>query len=399
MRASSCEQPPWVFDDGGRASAGFRGQTRDCFVRAVSIASRRPYREVYDFVNAVRRELRRGEVASRRAAAKLRRRASLALRLGDARRGVSNPLFHEVMHRMGWVWKATMQYGKGCTTHLRADELPGGRLVVRVSKHMVALIDGVMHDTHDPSREGTRCVYGYFEAGPAWLSVASRPLVLSTSTRAPVPTLAQRTGSGAGSVASDAGSRYHITGSSGALAFSGKQSQGALLASGRGSLSVDMRNEAGECSRFRDEVAGKIAGPSSSDAAHSIATWLRSSSGASCALAAGEDMSPGAASASVQRASALVSPEVTLHSEEIRTLSAKCSQKFALPTRTTRPIVLSCLRDTRTSELHDLEERVCSQLHELAWNLSIPGISDDDSDIEMHRRCKVRRARREMLRK
>lgn len=32
--------------------------------------------------------------------------------------------------------------------------------VVRLSKHFTAVIDGVVHDTHDPSRDGTRCVYG-----------------------------------------------------------------------------------------------------------------------------------------------------------------------------------------------------------------------------------------------
>ncbi len=37
-----------------------------------------------------------------------------------------------------------------------------GRLIVSVSKHMTAVIDGVIHDTHNPSRDGTRCVYGYW---------------------------------------------------------------------------------------------------------------------------------------------------------------------------------------------------------------------------------------------
>ena len=46
--------------------------------------------------------------------------------------------------------------------HLTASDLPSGRLIVAVSRHLVAVIDGVIHDTHDPSRGGTRCVYGYF---------------------------------------------------------------------------------------------------------------------------------------------------------------------------------------------------------------------------------------------
>jgi hypothetical protein len=55
-----------------------------------------------------------------------------------------------------------MATGQGCRVHLRADKLPGGLLIVAVFKHLVVVIDGVIHDTFDPSRDGTRCVYGYF---------------------------------------------------------------------------------------------------------------------------------------------------------------------------------------------------------------------------------------------
>ena len=55
-----------------------------------------------------------------------------------------------------------MAIGSGCTVHLRADELPPGRLIVGVSRHTTAVINGVVHDTHDPTRGGTRCVYGYW---------------------------------------------------------------------------------------------------------------------------------------------------------------------------------------------------------------------------------------------
>jgi hypothetical protein len=49
--------------------------------------------------------------------------------------------------------------GSGATMPLTA------RPVVRCSKHTVGVIDGVVHDTHDQSRDGTRCVYGYW-SGP-----------------------------------------------------------------------------------------------------------------------------------------------------------------------------------------------------------------------------------------
>ncbi len=55
-----------------------------------------------------------------------------------------------------------MSIGSGCQVHLRAKGLPTGRLIVQLSKHVAAVIDGVIHDTHNPSRRGTRCVYGYY---------------------------------------------------------------------------------------------------------------------------------------------------------------------------------------------------------------------------------------------
>ena len=75
---------------------------------------------------------------------------------------------------LGFTWVPTMHVGKGCATHLSHGELPMGRLVVRLSKHTAAVVDGVIHDTFDPSRETEvteadgsvrlthRCVYGYW---------------------------------------------------------------------------------------------------------------------------------------------------------------------------------------------------------------------------------------------
>ena len=45
---------------------------------------------------------------------------------------------------------------------LDEDELPKGRLICHVSRHSCAVIDGVLNDTYDCSRMGTRCVYGYW---------------------------------------------------------------------------------------------------------------------------------------------------------------------------------------------------------------------------------------------
>lgn len=66
------------------------------------------------------------------------------------------------MTGLGWTWIPTMGVGTGCKVHMAAGELPMGRIIVKVSKHYSTVIDGVIHDAFDPSRNGTRCVYGYW---------------------------------------------------------------------------------------------------------------------------------------------------------------------------------------------------------------------------------------------
>lgn len=149
-------------DDGGRAAAGFKGKAGDCVVRAVAIATGRPYVEVCDRLAALaERERPRGRRKKHRGGGR-----------SSPRYGVYKGTTRRLLESYGWEWTPTMAIGSGCKVHLRAGELPPGRLVVSVSRHLVAVIDGVIHDTHDPSRRGTRCVYGYWtlpkaEAGDA----------------------------------------------------------------------------------------------------------------------------------------------------------------------------------------------------------------------------------------
>jgi hypothetical protein len=142
----------WQFDDGGRKAAGFKGDAGDCVCRAVAIATGRPYREVYDRIN--------GLAAAERPRT---RRSGRRVTRSRARDGVGKATTRALLASYGWRWTPTMQIGKGCTVHLRDGELPPGRLVVQVSKHVVAVIDGVVHDTHDPGRDGTRCCYGFWQ--------------------------------------------------------------------------------------------------------------------------------------------------------------------------------------------------------------------------------------------
>lgn len=143
---------PFQFDDGGRAAAGYKGQTGDCVARAVAIASGKSYEEVYE-------RLANGNATQRSGK---RKRPTDGVKTASHGITVKRKWFQDYMKSLGFDWIPTMHIGQGCKVHLRADELPKGRLVVSVSKHYTTMIDGVVLDTYDPSRQGNRCVYGYF---------------------------------------------------------------------------------------------------------------------------------------------------------------------------------------------------------------------------------------------
>lgn len=152
-------RPPieWAYTDGGRADAGvvLTRRTGDCVVRAIAMATATHYAEVLGALNAKLAhdwEESWGE--------------PLPDQL-DARYGVPRFATDEYLLKdRGWTWTPTMGIGTGCRVHLRRAELPQVPIIARLSKHHCAVVDGVIYDDHDPSREGTRCVYGIFSESP-----------------------------------------------------------------------------------------------------------------------------------------------------------------------------------------------------------------------------------------
>ena len=135
----------WVYDDGGRKDAGYRGETRDCVTRAIAIATGISYQTIYDTINELSENERPGN----------KKRSS-------SRTGVQKATYKSYLNNLGWIWTPTMFVGQGCKVHLRSEELPGGVLIVAVSRHLTVVKNGIIYDTHDCSRSGTRCVYGYW---------------------------------------------------------------------------------------------------------------------------------------------------------------------------------------------------------------------------------------------
>jgi len=105
-----------VYDDGGRSAAGFRGKAGDCVARSIAVATRLPYKHVYAPLNG-----------------QARRERPTGGRRSSGRNGFFRQTCQRVLESLGWRWVPTMKIGGGCRVHLKAAELPAGRLIVRCS--------------------------------------------------------------------------------------------------------------------------------------------------------------------------------------------------------------------------------------------------------------------------
>lgn len=131
------EQLNFKKSDGGR-SLYFKGTAGDCVVRAIANATRKDYKEIYK---------------------------SLAKFNGKTvRNGVSNKVAKRYVEEvLGWKWVATMGIGTGCQVTLSKKYFRSDRTyIVRLSRHWSVVRNGMLVDNYDCSRNGTRCVYGYF---------------------------------------------------------------------------------------------------------------------------------------------------------------------------------------------------------------------------------------------
>lgn len=127
----------FIHNDGGRGQY-FKGGAGDCMVRALAIILERDYRETYQEVFDLLGHTPRNGVN---------------MKLVRVKRWLAG---------QGLEWQPTMRVGQGCRVHVKRDELPEGRLILKLSRHVTTVIGSELHDTYDCSRQGTRCVYGFW---------------------------------------------------------------------------------------------------------------------------------------------------------------------------------------------------------------------------------------------
>lgn len=153
---------PWKYDLGGFVKSGRSrakpgslsyGAIGNGVVRAIAIGTNQRYHDVY--MELLRRQ---DTFVSSSRSKQIRDKGSY---IPDV--GVWPQVYKQYLFDQGWFWMPTMEIGSGTRVHLTYEELPDEpTLIVKVSKSLVAVLHGMAHDAVDPSRGGTRAVYGYW---------------------------------------------------------------------------------------------------------------------------------------------------------------------------------------------------------------------------------------------
>jgi hypothetical protein len=174
----------FVEDDGGRAAAGYGEAKGDCVARAITIATGKPYAEVFEALKAAHsRHVKRLRPGSDAAGFEERRRTE------PIHNGCERKVYAPYLRSLGWQYTRIRE--RLC---LRAGALPPGRLIVLVYGHAVAVIDGVIHDTYDSGGTGKRPMEGY------WSQAAAEERKALSATTEPnddpfeIPPMLRRTG-------------------------------------------------------------------------------------------------------------------------------------------------------------------------------------------------------------
>ena len=115
----------YVFDDGGRKAAGFKGTAGDCVTRAVAILTGTDYRQVYNDAAALNLESRGTR---------------------SARNGITHKDRDKLCRDYGLV---RIKIPKGPKpTYSQAYEMVGD-CIVKTRRHICAIVDGQLRDTFD----------------------------------------------------------------------------------------------------------------------------------------------------------------------------------------------------------------------------------------------------------
>ncbi len=139
----------FIFNDGGRKEAGYKGSAGDCGARAMAIALGMDYKSAYNLLAKANKEM--GFAKS-------------------ARNGIHKNIYDSVLNKLGWKWvsaptfkvldgyknsEGKILFGRKA----KCSDMPAGIVIARQAGHFVAVINGIPNDTFDSSQ---KMVYGYW---------------------------------------------------------------------------------------------------------------------------------------------------------------------------------------------------------------------------------------------
>ena len=125
----------FVYNDGGRKKAGYKGKAGDCGARAIAIALEMDYKSAYNLLAQANKNM--GFAKS-------------------ARDGIHKNIYDSVLNKLGWSWVSAPKFeGRKA----KCSDMILGTVIARQAGHFVAVINGIPQDTWDCS---SKMVYGYW---------------------------------------------------------------------------------------------------------------------------------------------------------------------------------------------------------------------------------------------
>lgn len=125
----------FIFNDGGRKAAGYKGVAGDCGARALAIALDIDYQMAYKIIANTNSDFGYSK---------------------SARNGIHKTVYDWLLKDFGFKWHSAPKFD-GRKAYCK--DMPKGIVIARQAKHFVAVINGIPHDTWDSSN---KMIYGYW---------------------------------------------------------------------------------------------------------------------------------------------------------------------------------------------------------------------------------------------
>ena len=146
----------FMFSDGGRELAGYKGDAGDCVTRAISTAIAWESDSRYEY------EKHRSELMKRMSSWRKtsRSKKAKATKSNSVRNGTPQEVYRPYLEDLGWERVSLVKFGDPTRKEMVKEDIPDGVVILEVSKHLVACVRHAVFDTWD-CREATIFVEGF----------------------------------------------------------------------------------------------------------------------------------------------------------------------------------------------------------------------------------------------